>query len=47
MSTAEIEIEFPPALEGIFEPARTKVFRGGRGGGKSVGAIDRTEDTGR
>jgi phage terminase large subunit len=35
VSASAVKIQFPPALEGIFEPARTKVFRGGRGGGKS------------
>lgn len=30
-----VEIVFPPKFKGLFEPARYKVFYGGRGGGKS------------
>ena len=36
MAAAEPEtIEFPKKLEGIFDQAKYKIFRGGRGGGKS------------
>lgn len=34
---AEVQAKFPPKLKPLFTPARYKVFRGGRGSGKSWG----------
>lgn len=34
---ADIAVEFPDAFEGLFRPARYKVYYGGRGGAKSWG----------